>query len=124
MADPYKFLSGVGQRHLLSCISNLFNHDEQLLQFFFSHKEPVLRMPARCLVEEAARFSMQDQLVIRVALDYWNRRGYARLSEMLSEWDHEYWLRFMHSVALLEELDGDLLERLGGPAVRVPARKP
>lgn len=116
MADPYKFLSGIGQQHLLHCISLLFNHDEALLMFFFSHKQPVLRMPARCLVEEAAKLETKEQLLIRVALDFWNRRGYARLSEMLSEWDHEYWARFLHATALLEEVDGDLMERLEAKA--------
>ena len=112
MADPYKFLSGLGQAHLLNCISVLFAHDEDLISFFFSHKEPVLRLPARCLIEEAARFPIKEQLLIRTALDYWNRRGAARLSEMLTEWDHEYWLRFLHSVILLKECKDDLIDTL------------
>jgi hypothetical protein len=48
-------------------------------------------------------------ILIRVALDYWNRRGAARLADMLAEWDHEYWLRFLHSVTYLEEVEGDLV---------------
>jgi hypothetical protein len=112
MADPYKFLSSVGQAHLLNVISVLFNYDEDLIHFFFSHKEPVLRLPARCLVEEAAKFPLNDQLLIRVALDYWNRRGAARLADMLTDWDHDYWVRFLHSVILLEECKDDLVDRL------------
>jgi hypothetical protein len=69
MADPYRFLSGVGQQHLLKCISILFNHDEELLKFFFSHKQPILRMPAKCLMDEASKFDIKEQLLIRVALD-------------------------------------------------------
>ena len=112
MADPYRFLSGVGQQHLLKCISILFNHDEELLKFFFSHKQPILRMPAKCLMDEASKFDIKKQLLIRVALDYWNRRGAARLADMLSEWDHEYWLRFLHSVTYLEEVESDLVSLL------------
>jgi hypothetical protein len=112
MADPYRFLSGVGQQHLLKCISILFNHDEELLKFFFSHKQPILRMPAKCLMDEASKFDIKEQLLIRVALDYWNRRGAARLADMLSEWDHEYWLRFLHSVTYLEEVENDLADLL------------
>lgn len=112
MADPYKFLSGVGQAHLLNCISTLFNHDEDLIHFFFSRKEPVLRLPARCLIEEASRFPIKEQLLIRVALDYWNRRGSARLADMLTDWDHDYWVRFLHSVILLEECRDDLIDKL------------
>jgi hypothetical protein len=112
MADPYRFLSGVGQQHLLKCISILFNHDEELLKFFFSHKQPILRMPAKCLMDEASKFDIKEQLLIRVALDYWNRRGAARLADMLAEWDHEYWLRFLHSVTYLEEVESDLADLL------------
>ena len=109
MADPYRFLSGVGQQHLLKCISILFNHDEELLKFFFSHKQPILRMPAKCLMDEASKFDIKEQLLIRVALDYWNRRGAARLADMLAERDHDYWLRFLHSVTYLEEVESDLV---------------
>lgn len=112
MADPYKFLSGVGQAHLLKCISILFNYDEELIKFFFSHKEPVLRMPARCLVEEASTLSSADQILIRTALDFWNRRGYARLADMLTDWEHEHWVRFLHSVCLLKEAEGDVIDVL------------
>lgn len=112
MADPYKFLSHVGQAHLLNVISVLFDHDEDLIRFFFSHKEPVLRLPARCLVEEAARLQLKDQLLIRVALDYWNRRGATRLADMLTDWDYDYWVRFLHSIVLLQECKDDLADRL------------
>lgn len=112
MADPYKYLSGIGQQHLLKCISILFNHDEDMLKFFFSHKEPILRMPAKCLYEEASKFDPKDQLIIRVALDFWNRRGHTRLPDMLSEWDHEYWLRFLHSMSKLEEIEQDLVDSI------------
>lgn len=112
MGDPYKFLSGVGQQHLLKCITILFNHNEDLIKFFFSHKQPILRMPARCLLEEAAKFDIKEQLLIRVALDYWNRRGATRLADMLAEWDHEYWLRFLHSISYLEEVNSELAELL------------
>lgn len=117
MADPYKFLSGLGQAHLARCISILFGYDEQMLQFFFSHKEPVLRMPARCLVEEAAAFSSCDQLLIRTALDFWNRRGYARLSDMLTDWEHEHWVRFIHAVSLLKEMQHDAIDALNSDGI-------
>lgn len=112
VADPYKFLSGLGQVHLLHAISILFHHDEALLQFFFSHKEPVLRLPAKCLIEEAAKFPLKEQLLIRIALDYWNRRGSTRLSDMLAEFDHEHWVRFLHSIIFFEECSDELISCL------------
>lgn len=118
MADPYKFLSSVGQAHLLNAISVLFGHDENLIRFFFSHKEPVLRAPAKCLVDEASRMPLSDQLLIRVALDYWNRRGATRLADMLTDWDHEHWVRFLHSVILIQECKDDLLDCLKSNGAR------
>jgi hypothetical protein len=123
MSDPNKFLSSFGQAHLLKSISTLFNHDEQLLQFFFSHKEPVLRIPARCLVNESHGFEHRDQLLVRVALDYWNRRGSTRLSDMLNEWDYHYWLRFLHSVIILEELESEVTDLLSPPRKRERSKK-
>lgn len=119
MADPYRFLTALGQERLRSCISVLFGHDEELLRFFFSHKEPVLRMSAKAMVRElgAGSLRVRDQLLVRVALEYWNRRGYARLGDMLSEWDLTYWLQFLHSLAMLEEVEHDLLDRLKGEQV-------
>ena len=69
-------------------------------------------MPAKCLLDEASKFDIKEQLLIRVALDYWNRRGAARLADMLAEWDHDYWVRFLHSVTYLEEVESDLVDLL------------
>jgi len=118
MADPFKFLSGIGQNHLLKSIGILFNHDEEMMRFFFSHKQPVLRLPARCLVEEATCFKQSDQILIRIALDYWNRRGYAKFGDMLNEWSHEEWIRFLHSVVTLQECDADLIDVLRPPSTK------
>ncbi len=118
MADPYRFLSGLGQAHLIKSISILVNDDEDLLRFLFSKKDTVIRAPARCLIEEATRFSHADQLLVRVALDYWNRRGYARLGDMLSAWDHEHWIRFIHSLTTLQECKDDLMDQLQPPRKR------
>lgn len=112
MAEPYRFLTGSGQRHLRSCIAVLFGHDEDLLRFFFSHKEPVLRLSAKAMLREAGEglLSTQDTLLVRVALEYWNRQGYARLGDMLSEWDSKCWLRFVHSILMLEELETEFCD--------------
>lgn len=118
MADPYKFLSGLGQAHLIKSIAILVNDDEELLRFLFSKKDTVLRAPARCLLEEATRFSHADQLLVRVALDFWNRRGYARLGDMLSAWDQEHWVRYIHSLTILVEVRDDVIDQLSPPRKR------
>ena len=42
MADPYKFLSGLGQAHLIKSIAILVDDDEELLRFLFSKKDTVI----------------------------------------------------------------------------------
>ena len=112
MSDPYKFLSSIGQVHLTSAIGILFNHDEDLLYFFFSHKERALRIPAKNMVQEASKFVLSEQLLIRVALDFWNRRGAARLADMVTEWDMEYWIRFIHATTYLHEIKDEVADTL------------
>ncbi len=100
MSDPYKFLSSLGQAHLVKCISIILRHDEDRLKFFFSHKEHALRRAAKNLIEEASTFEMKEQLKIRVCLDLWNKRGAAHFADLLTEWDHEEWVYFL--IALCE----------------------
>jgi len=118
MGDPYKFLSGLGQAHLLNAISILFNHDETLKLFFFSHKEPVLRLPAKNMIKEAYSLPQKDQLLIRVALDYWNRRGYTKLADLLDHFDYETWIQFLHSLATLEEVHEELIKEIKTMRIR------
>lgn len=112
MSDPYKFLSGLGQAHLIKCISLLLDHDEDRLKFLFSHKDRAIRRPAKNLIEDASKFHLKEQLKIRVALDLWNRRGAARFADLLTEWDHEDWVRFLHAMAEFHEVTSDLLTAL------------
>lgn len=112
MANQHKFLSELGRQHLVSCISILFGHDEDLLRFFFSHKEAVLRRSPRSLVMDAMERPISDQLLIRVALDYWNRRGGTRLEDLLAAWGHDHWLQFLHSMVRLQEAEPEFIDRI------------
>jgi hypothetical protein len=112
MSDPRKRLSGLGQAHLISSINILFGNDEYLIQHMFSHKEAVLRRPARNLVGEAAKFSTIDQTLLRCGLDFWNQRGAARLADMLSCFSHKEWTQFVLAICYLEEINADVHEAL------------
>ena len=73
----------------------------------FSHKELALRVPAKQLVHQAKEYNFCEQLLIRVAIDFWNRRGSTKLSDLLNEWDSELMIRFVHALCHFEEIKAD-----------------
>lgn len=112
MTDSHKRLSEVGQAHLISGVNTLFGNDEFLVQHMFSHKEAILRHPAKILVHEASKFLPADQILLRCALDFWNRRGRTRLVDMLSSFTHKEWTQFVLAICHLEEIKGDVFDAL------------
>lgn len=112
MSDPYKFLSGLGQTHLIRCISILLDNDEDMLRFIFSHKDRALRCASKILIEEASTFHIGEQLKVRVALDLWNRRGAARFADLLTEWEHDDWIKFICSIVEFYEITDDVIAAL------------
>jgi len=111
MSDPFKELSSLGQSHLISCVQIILGNSEELIQFFFDHKSPKLRVPTKVLIEESMKFHLRDQITIRVAVDFWNHRGAARLADMLTSWENEDWLHFIEAVSKLREMQPDVFER-------------
>jgi len=112
MSDPYKFLSGLGQTHLIKCISILLDNDEEMLRFLFSHKDRALRCASKNLIEEASTFPIGEQLKVRVALDFWNRRGAARFADLLTEWENEDWIRFICAIIEFFEITDDVITQI------------
>lgn len=112
MGHPHRFTSDLGRAHLVHSISILVDHDEELLQFLFSHKEPALRRPAKNLIQDSRDYSLPEQLLVRVALDFWNGRGGARLADLFGEWDGVLWLRFVRALCHLEEIEADARDAL------------
>jgi hypothetical protein len=112
VSDPRKRLSAVGQAHLISGIDILFGNDEHLLLHMFSHKEAILRRPAKNLINEAGRFKTMDQALLRCGLDFWNQRGAARLADMIASFTHKEWTQFVLAVCHLEEIKADVHEAL------------
>ncbi len=90
--------------HKISAIQTLLQNDEQLLEFLFSHKHPRLQNSPRKLLKESRSFPFQDQLLIQVAIDIWCEQGGTRFADLLSDWDHENWISFLHAMALLHEV--------------------
>ena len=91
--------------HKISVVQILLRHDERLLEFFFSHKQPELRDSPDALIEQAKGFSRGEQLLIRAALDAWSGDGGTKLADLLDYWDHENWAAFIQAMVMLHELD-------------------
>ena len=90
--------------HKISVIQTLFQDDEQLIEFLFSHKCPELRESPRKLLKESRSLSYKDQLLIQVAMDIWCEQGGAHLADLLSDWNHEIWINFLQAMAQLHEI--------------------
>jgi hypothetical protein len=76
---------------LLRAISILFGQNQDLISFLFDPEKPRLRKRAGILRDDAWKFSEEDQLVIRVALDLWSGSGHVHLWELIESWDQPAW---------------------------------
>jgi hypothetical protein len=112
MNDPHKRLSELGRAHLISGVNILFGNDEFLVHHMFSHKEAILRCPAKILINEASKFQPEDLSLLRCALDFWNGRGSVRLVDLLSSFSHKEWTQFVLAICHLEEIKADVHEAL------------
>ena len=91
--------------HKISVVQTLLRNDERLLEFFFSHKHPDLRVPPTEMIQEARCLSKGEQLLLRAALDVWCGDGGVKLSDLLDSWDHLNWAAFLQAMVRLHEFD-------------------
>jgi hypothetical protein len=99
---------------LIEVISKLLDDNEQLLTFLFESTLPKLRKRAGVLKEDSWKFTGEEALLIRVALDIWSGSGHVQLWELIEGWRPEDWRRF---ILLIMEL-GDVAKEI------VPSRQP
>lgn len=98
--------------HLLNVIRIMLEHEEDLLEFMFSHKSCQLRVSGNQLIKEAKPFSREDLLLIKAALDVWDGSGNLRFSECLKSWDYAYWIKFIRAIVFLIEIHDELIDAL------------
>lgn len=89
-----------GAIKLFKSISMLLDNNQEILDFLFDPKSPRLRRRAGILRDDAWKFSEEDQLFVRVALDLWSGSGHVQLWELAEAWGPEIWKRF--STAILQ----------------------
>ena len=88
------------EQRLIKAITILFNDDQRLLEFVFETKRPRLRKRSGILRDDSWNFSSAEQLLIRVALDFWSGSGHTQLWELLETWEPEHWHRFTQAITL------------------------
>jgi hypothetical protein len=106
--------------HRLETIEVLLGGERRLVEFLFKREIPELRRSPRKLLTEACSLSSGETISIKAAIDFWNGRGNARLSEMLSTWDEATWNQFIRAVChwahnhdeILHGLIDDMAERV------------
>jgi len=80
----------------------LFDH-QPLLDFLFGEERKLRKRPG-ILRDDAWRFSDEERLLIRVALEMWSGSGHVQLWELLETWKAPDWLRFNAALQKLELL--------------------
>jgi hypothetical protein len=98
------------ERRLLNAIQILVGDDPTLLKFLLDVEKPRLKRRSGILRDEAWRFSDEEQLMIRAALDLWSGSGHLQLWEMLEAWEPEHWLRFIRAIRVCLELSDEATE--------------
>lgn len=83
---------------LFRAVSVLLSHNQTLLDFLFDLERPRLRKRVGILRDDAWRFSEEDQLLIRVALDLWSGSGHVQLWELTETWGKVDWTLFSDAV--------------------------
>ena len=102
----------------LSAMSAVLGYDERLLYFVFHHKERRLREPPEELLEEARALSHGERVLIQCAIDLWNGRGGARLSEIMDTLDDDRFLDLIRGLLQFREIENERrLECLSYPEV-------
>ncbi len=85
-------------RQIFEAIRILLGNDQNLMNYIFKREKFRLRVRAGILKEDAWKFSDSEQLLIRVALDFWSGSGHAQLWELLENWKVNDWKRFEAAV--------------------------
>ena len=91
--------------HLISSIQILFRHDERLIYFLFSHKNPELRLGVDELLNEAHCLSRGEYILIQAAIDFWNGTGGFRLGDAMNVLDDENVLALVKAMLHQREIN-------------------
>lgn len=86
------------EKQLLGAIRLLLGDDPTLLKFLFETERPRLKRRSGILRDESWRFSDEEQLLIRAALDLWSGSGHVQLWELLETWESDHWGRFLRAI--------------------------
>ena len=75
-----------------------------MLEFLFDPEKPRLRKRAGILKEDAWGFSHGEQLMIRLALEFWSGSGHVFLWELIETLDDKNLERVLHAVVEIRGL--------------------
>ena len=105
--------SCLSQSLLNQAIGILFDYDERWFEFFYSHKGGSLRLEPDELLRESRCFSRGEQVMIRIALDFWSDGRYAGLSEIVDELDWVNLTRVLIAIMKVRDVSTEDLIELG-----------
>lgn len=108
---PSGIRSDLEQSRLCTAIGIVFGFEERWLEFFYSHKIGELRASPQDLLTEARCFSRGEQIMIKVALDFWTDGHHASVSEMINSLDWESLSRVLLAIMTIRDVTAqDIIE--------------
>jgi hypothetical protein len=96
----------------LEAIYILFGGDDSLLDFFFHHTEPGLRLPTAALLKAAARLDAEEFQLVSVGVGIWSGTGGARVGDVVRQLDDDRLTNFIKSISHLREIRESVLHGL------------
>ena len=71
----------------IEAISLALSKHSKLLEFLFEKDRPCLKRTPEELLEDASCFSSGEQILVRVALDFWSSSGGTKMLELMDTLD-------------------------------------
>lgn len=79
----------------------LMNHPK-LMDYLFAKAKPELKCSAEILLKNARGYSSSEQILIKIALDFWNATGHVYLNEILESLDTDNFIKVVKGIIHLK----------------------
>ena len=84
----------------INLIKTLLKNHPKLLLFIFNQKKPQLRTSSSIILEEALAFSSGEIILVKLALDLWDRSGNSKFMDVIDLLSNENLLQVQKAFSL------------------------
>ena len=102
----------LAETHRLEAIYILFGGDDSLLDFFFHHTEPRLRLPSVDLLKAATKLDAEEYFLVRAGAEIWNGEISSTIGGLVKRLDDDRLTNFIKAIVHLREIREPVLHGL------------